>query len=524
MKKHPPETLVTLCNHQAKIRGNETAFLFEDKEITYRQFDCYTNQVANGLIKEGVKEGTRVGYLAKDSICGFEILFGTAKAAAVLITVNWRLSAKEILYILNNGAAEVLFVGEEFFDVVASIAEELITVRKIICCKGTHGEYQEYVQWKEEQSSLETRVTHTAETPVVQMYTSGTTGSPKGVQLAHYSFFSLLQGMYAKGDAWMNLESRDTLLLSLPMFHIGGLWWAIQGFIVGAKGIVLETFIAWKALEYIEKLKVTKVAMVPAMVQFVLAEPAYKNTDFSSVTGFLYGGSPITPAVMRIAMKTFDCDFFQVYGMTETGNMAVCLRPEDHTIPWNEKMKSAGKPLPGVEAKVINFKHQSVPPNTIGEICLKSPSNMIGYWNNTKATQETMIDGWIHTGDAGYIDEDGYIFICDRIKDMIICSGENIYPAEIEAVLSEHPSVKDVAVIGIPDDQWGEVVKAIIVVQPEQEIKKRALINFCRGKIADYKIPSTISFVPSLPRNPSGKILKRELRAPFWKGLERQVN
>ena len=332
-----------------------------------------------------------------------------------------------------------------------------------------------------------------------------------------------MRGMKAVGDDWMHLNEKDTLLLSLPIFHIGGLWWAIQGFLAGGKGIIIEGFVAWKVLELIEKHSITKVAMVPAMIQFSLAEKACETTDFSSVKGFLYGGSPIAPNLMRKAMETFDCDFFQIYGMTETGNMAVCLRPEDHTLVWNEKMKAAGKPLPGVEARVMDLAGNTLAAGETGEIHLKSPSNMLGYWNREEATNQTLVNDWIHTGDAGYMDEEGYIYVCDRIKDMIIYAGENIYPAEIEAAISEHEAVEDVAIIGIPDEKWGEIVKAFIILKQGQTLKKRALITFLRSRIAGFKIPKSISFVDSLPRNPSGKILKRVLRAPFWEEEARVI-
>ncbi|MES2732028.1 MAG: fatty acid--CoA ligase [Bacteroidota bacterium] len=518
------QTLPDVACWQAQNRGDAIAFVFEARTLTFAQLDQYSNQVAHGLLAEGIRPKSRVAIFSKDSEVSYEILFGCAKAKAVLIGINWRLAAQEILYILNNGEAEVLFVGESFFPAVEQIAHELTTVKTIITVGGNNPRWTSYLHWRLAQNETPLNLTYSPEDAVVQMYTSGTTGHPKGVQLPHYSFFRLMQGMREKNDVWMSLNPQDKLLLSLPMFHIGGLWWAVQGLVAGAQGIIIDTFIAWKALELIERYQITKVAMVPAMIQFVLAEPSCQQTDFSSVQGFLYGGSPIAPALMHKAMETFDCDFFQIYGMTETGNMAVCLRPEDHRFDESKPMKSAGKPLPGVEARIISPEGQVLAANQTGEICLKSPSHMLGYWKNEKATQETLMDGWVHTGDAGYIDEEGYVYVCDRMKDMIIYAGENIFPAEIEALLSEHEAVAEVAVIGVPDERWGEAVKAFVVVRPGHVLTQRELINFIRGRIADFKLPKSVSFVDSLPRNPSGKLLKRTLRAPYWEGQDRLVN
>ena len=524
MKNIIPQTLAGISEWQATHHSQSPAFVFESKELTYAQFNTLSHQVANGLLKEGVQPQSRIAIFAKDSILSYEILFGCAKSKTVLVPINWRLAEQEVLYILNNGQAEILFVSEDFFPIIEKIQSQLSSVKKIIAITGEHPQWISYPTWRSQQQKSSPNLTISPEDTVVQMYTSGTTGNPKGVQLPNYSFFRLMQGMREQGDLWMSLNPDDTLLLGLPQFHIGGLWWAMQGFIAGATGIVVDTFIAWKVLELIEQHKISKLAMVPAMIQFALSEPTCKTTDFSSVKGLLYGGSPISPALMRVAFETFDCEFFQAYGMTETGNIAVCLRPEDHSSEGSERMKSAGKPLPGVEAKIVDLQNNTLPDHETGEICLKSPSIMVGYWNNEVETRKVLVDGWMRTGDVGYIDNDGYIFVCDRTKDMIIYAGENIFPAEVEAALSEHKAVAEVAVIGVPDDKWGEAVKAFVVLRPEMTAKQRELISFARQHIADFKAPKSIEFVDSLPRNPSGKVLKRVLRTPFWEGKERQVS
>ena len=519
-------TLPELSTKQAAKQANKVALICEDEFYTYAQLDQAANQVAQGLLKFGLAPQTRVAILAKDSLASYEILFGSAKANTVLVTINWRLVAQEVQFILDDSQSEVLFVGREFLPLIAQIKSDLPNIKAVIVIEPieTDAEHTDYTLWKGQQPTQTPALAYNPEDVVVQMYTSGTTGLPKGVQLAHYSFFRLMQGMKAQGDAWMDLNHQDTLLLSLPMFHIGGLWWVIQGMVVGGRGVVLNTFVPWEALELIGKYQITKVAMVPAMIQFCMAEPTFETTDFSSVQGFLYGGSPIAPALLRKAMDAFQCGFFQIYGMTETGNMAVCLRPEDHDLNNEVRLKAAGKPLPGVEVKITNPNGELVLPNQIGEICIKSPSRMIGYWNRDEATQETLNEGWIRTGDAGYQDEEGYIFVCDRVKDMIIYSGENLFPAEIEAVLSEHEAVAEVAVIGVPSEQWGEIPKAFIVQKPGYALKKKEMRAFAKERMADFKVPRSFEFIDKLPRNPSGKVLKRVLREPYWNTMERQVN
>ncbi len=518
------QTLAEMCSQQARLRPAAVALIADKQQRTFAELDFASNQVAHGLIAAEVKKGSRVAILGKDTLAHYEILFGCAKTHAVLVDLNWRLAAAEWLYILNDAETEVLFVAQAFVSQVEALRSQLPAVQSIIVLDGNHADWATYETWKALQTDTPLDFTYNPEEVAVQMYSSGTTGQPKGVQLAHYSFFHLMQGVRAAGDDWMSLNSEDVLLLSLPQFHIGGLWWAMQGYAVGACGIIVDTFVAWQALQLIAQHKVSKAVFVPAMIQMMLAEPDCAKTDVSSMRGIVYGGSPISPALLRKAIETFACDFFQIYGLTETGNCAVCLRPADHFPLDSPRLKAAGRPFSGVEIKIIDGKNRRLPPLRSGEICIKSPANMLGYWKNEAATTQTLKDGWLHTGDVGYIDEEGYVYVCDRIKDMIIYAGENLFPAEIEAALSEHQAVAEVAVIGIPDEKWGEVVKAFVVPRAGAEIKQRELIDFARSKIADFKVPKSITFVEALPRNPSGKVLKRVLRASFWQDQDRQVS
>lgn len=503
------ESLAEACRERALL-GDRTAFVWRDQTISYSQFDDRVDRLAGALSTLGVAQADRVALYSKDSIDTYVIFFACAKLGAVPVPINWRLAPAELSAILVDAQPALMICGQEFLDRCRAVAAiNVISVESLAAA----------------QNALPC-MAHSPkglEDPVVQIYTSGTTGKPKGVVLANRTFIQLLRDMRAGGDVWMDLHVDDVLLLSLPQFHIGGLWWAVQGFLAGATGIMLESFIGWQALELIQKHRITKVPLVPAMIQFVLAEPDIDTVDLSSVKAVLYGGSPIAPELLERAMSRFRCDFFQIYGLTETGNMAVCLLPQDHELA--SRRHTTGRALPGVQISIVDAVGHRLPNYEIGEICLKSPSVMLGYFNKPDETKQVLNDGWIRTGDAGYLDDDGYLSVCDRIKDMIIYAGEKIFPAEVESVLLQHEAIGDAAVIGVPDPRGGELVKAIVVCKPDAvPPKSKELLTFLRTRLADFKLPKSFDFAKSLPRNPSGKVLKHVLRAPYWNNQERQVN
>jgi acyl-CoA synthetase (AMP-forming)/AMP-acid ligase II len=260
------------------------------------------------------------------------------------------------------------------------------------------------------------------------------------------------------------------------------------------------------------------------MLQVLLMEPGIQSADLSSLETVVYGGSPISPSLLERAMEVFGCGFCQLYGMTETGNVAVCLRPEDHRGADRRRLSAAGRPLPGVEVRILDERRNELGAGAVGEIALRSPARMVRYWKQPEASAKTMADGWVLTGDAGYRDEEGFVYVCDRLKDMIICAGENIYPAEIENIVRAHEGVADVAVIGVPDELWGESVKALVVPRPGFALRAGDILRHARTHLAEFKVPKSVDFVEQLPRNASGKLLKELLRQPYWQGCERRVN
>lgn len=519
------DSLADLVRFQARARGDATALEFEGRVSSYADFDRNTSRVANGLIAEGVAPQSRVAFLDKNSDLFYEVVFGCAKANAVSVGINWRLAPPEVAYVVNDSKAEVMFVGPDFFPLVEKIAGELTTVKRIIAMAPGHAEWTDFAGWRDAQSDADPAVPTSREDICIQMYTSGTTGHPKGVQLANKAFFNLRRMPPNDDMAWDRWTADDVSLVAMPSFHIGGAGWGILGIMAGCRNIVVSEFEPGEVLGIIQNEGVNKLFMVPAAMRLCLQHPDCADTDFGSVNYIMYGASPIPLDLLKQAIEVFKCGFVQLYGMTETTGTATYLPPQDHDVTGaNEKMKSAGKPMPGVEIKVVDDDGRSLPPRQVGEICLKSAANMTGYWNLPEATAKTLIDDFVHTGDAGYLDEDGYVYVHDRVKDMIVSGAENVYPAEVENAIFGHPAVADVAVIGIPDEKWGEAVKAVVVLKPGAEPDENGIIGFARERIAAYKCPKSVDFIDELPRNPSGKILKRELRKPYWEGYDRNVN
>jgi long-chain acyl-CoA synthetase len=516
-------TLVDVVRQHAARQPDTIAMICDGRRIDYAALHRVSNQVAHGLRGAGLQPGDRVAYLGRESEHYYELLFGAAKSGMVLVPINWRLAADEVDHILRDSGTAMLFVDTDAAATADRLAAELPALRTVLPLDkpGTPG--AGFAAWVSGQpdANLLTRVT--PDTPLVQMYTSGTTGLPKGVVLAHRSFFAVRNALATAGVDWIDWQEGDRSLIGMAGFHIGGIWWATQGFAAGVTNVVMREFTTAGAVELIRTLGVTTACMVPAMLRLLLAEPGVTSADFTTLRKIIYGGAPISAGLLARCVEGFGCDFAQIYGLTETGNTAMCLPPADHT-PDSGKMQAAGRPYPGFQVKVADSGGNPLPAGEIGEVWLRTPAAMLEYWNLPEATAKTLIDGWVVTGDAGVLDEDGYLFIRDRIKDMIIVAGENVYPAEIENVIGKHPMVAESAVVGVPDERWGEAVHAFVVPVEGQELTERELALYLKGKLATFKSPLRYEFIEKVPRNPSGKILRRELRERFWQGHERRVS
>lgn len=517
-------TLADVPRYHAKERPDAVALAFEGRQTTFAEFDARSNQAAQALLAQGLQKGDRIAYLGKNSDHYFELLFGAVKVGVIMVPIGWRLAPPEVAYIAADAQARMLFVGPEVIEPAKQVAAEMPALPIVAMESGSSG-WPTYEAWRDAQPVVNPGVEIASSDVAVQLYTSGTTGKPKGAMLTHDNILGGRRKAAEAQMAWNQWGPDDVSLVAMPVGHIGGTGWGIVGLVNGAKGVVAREFDPFKVLDYIEQDRISKMFMVPAALQIVVRQPKAREVDYSRLKYILYGASPIPLDLLRECMEVFGCGFCQQYGMTETCGTIVYLPPEDHDPAGNPRMRAAGLPMPGVELRIIDEAGNPLPPNTVGEVATRSVSNMAGYWRLPEATASTVAeDGWLRTGDAGYLDEDGYLFIHDRVKDMIISGAENIYPAEVESAVYGHPQVAEVAVIGVPDDKWGEAVKAIVVAKPGEAPSPEDIIAFARSRIAAFKAPKTIDFIEALPRNASGKILRRELREPYWAGRERRVN
>ncbi|MEZ5946132.1 MAG: fatty acid--CoA ligase [Hyphomonas sp.] len=505
---------------QAGLRPDKVAFWFEGDSTSFRDLDTRSSQVANGLIALGVAPQDRVGYLAKNTSQYYEMLYGCAKARAVMTAVNTRLAAPEVTFILSDAGAKVLFVGKEFYAMVEQIREELPDLTQIVAIDGGHADWPDYASWRDAQDAASPGLQPKNDDDVLQLYTSGTTGLPKGVQLTNLNYRELFE--QARLLEWSSYDAGDVVMNAMPLFHVAGVNLGILGSIQGARTVVLREIDPQLILKLVEEQGVQHAFWVPAVILMLTQQRNVRDIDWSSLKQVFYGASPITESLLLEAQDIMGARFTQLYGLTETVGAGTFLPPEAHNPSWN-KLRSCGVPYPGTIIRCVDSEGNPVPTGEVGEIVIKAGYVMKGYWNRPEATEDAIRNGFFHTGDAGYFDEDGFLFIHDRVKDMIVSGGENVYPAEVENAIFGHPGVADVAVIGVPDEKWGEAVKAIIVAKPDQNPTPESVIAWAKERIAGYKCPKSVDFIDALPRNPSGKILRKDLREPYWKGHTRRI-
>ena len=496
------------------------ALWFEGETTTFGQLEERANQIANGLVSAGLKPGDRVAYLGKNMAVYYEMLFGCAKARATMTGINNRLAPPEMKFILSDCEAKVLFVAAEFYEAAKQIVGECPELKHIIAIDGAHDDWPDFTSWRDRQEKDAPGIVTRGDDDVIQLYTSGTTGLPKGVMLTNDNYRSVFEEA-AKLD-WSAYEQGETVMNAMPLFHVAGCNIGVLATAQGAKTVVLRDIDPKVILDLVEEHKVNHTFWVPAVILMLSQYPGVDERDFSHLKTISYGASPIAEDLLRRAVDLFGAKFTQLYGLTETVGLGTYLPPEAHDPAWG-KLRSCGVPYPSSIVRVVDGNDKPVPTGEVGEIVIRGGFVMKGYWHREEATNEALEGGFFHTGDAGYFDEDGFLFIHDRIKDMIVSGGENVYPAEVENAVFGHPDVADVAVIGVPSEKWGEEVKAIIVRKEGAQSSAEEIIAWTKEKIAGYKCPKSIDFVDALPRNPSGKILRKDLREPFWKGSDRRI-
>lgn len=509
-------TVDAFIRHWASDRPGRPAMVGE-RRIDFAELDASTRRVAVALQAAGLKRGDRIAWLGKNAVLYFTLLFGAARLGVVMVPVGWRLATPERRYIVHDTEARLLFAGTGFEQAARELQPELPHLQRVLSA-------DEAWAWIDGTAPAEFAASG-PDDAILQLYTSGTTGHPKGVPLSNRNLFGLRRHAIEAGLPWAAWDDDEVVMVAMPCAHIGGTGLGFMALGGGVCGCVMAEFTPDGVFDAIQNEGVTRFFAVPAALQMLVNHPRCAQTDFSRLKYIFYGAAPIPLELLRQCVKAFGCQFLQAYGMTETTGTVVTLPPEDHDPAGSPRMRAAGKAVPGAEVRVVGGDGDTLPLGEVGEIVVRSPSNMVGYWKRPDDTARTLTaDNWVHTGDAGYMDRDGYVYIHDRVKDMIISGGENVYPAEVESAIYGHPDVADVAVIGVPDDTWGEAVKAVCVPKPGHTVEAASVIAWARERIAGFKVPKTVDVIPELPRNPTGKILRRALRAPYWEGRDRQVN
>lgn len=512
-------TLADIPSAQAKKRPDAIAISFAGRDISYGELTKASHRIAQQLHSDGVKAGQRISVLSKNHPDFFALLFGTAQARACLAPINCRLSAQEISFIIGDAKPAFLFVGEDLFETALAAIADLVEKPRLIALYGEHPDFQPMADWLANAPAARLDIQPLLTDDLLQLYTSGTTGLPKGVILSNRNYRRFLE-MATRVDGFAYDED-DTVMIVMPLFHVAGVNVSFSGLAQGSRLLLIKDFTPAEAIDLLQQEKVAHAFLAPAMIQMMLQLPEAKQGHYPALKSISYGASPIAEDVLRRARACFGCDFVQFYGMTESAGGGATLSPSAHDLEG--KLISCGKPWPDTEMAIFDNEGRPLGDNEIGEIAIRGDVVMEGYWNRPEATAETLAGGWLHTGDVGYRDADGFYFVHDRIKDMIVTGGENVYPAEVEGAIMGCPGVADVAVIGVPDEKWGEAVKALIVAAQGENVNSAEVIAWAKTRIAAFKCPKSVEFISVLPRNPSGKVLRRELRQPYWEGKGRAV-
>ncbi|NWK98723.1 acyl-CoA synthetase [Sphingobium lactosutens] len=516
-------SLADMIEAQASRHGTKAALRFRGRETGYADLARHARDVAGALKTSECAAGDRIAYFGKNSDVYYELLLGAAWAGVTLVPVNWRLAAQEAAWLLEDADCRIIFVTPDHAQDITQLAQSLPLRPPVVIVDGDDPATA-YADWRASGGGIAVEQARDPEAIAVQIYTSGTTGRPKGALLSQRALLVFRSLPEAAQPEWNRWTQDDVSLIVMPQFHIGGTGFGLQTLCAGATGLVAEEFSADLVLDAIEHQGLSKLFTVPSALQLVMRHPRVRQVDYGRIRTIVYGASPMPLDVLREAMDIFRCGFVQQYGMTEMCGTISVLPPEDHEVNGNSRMTSAGRALDGVEIAIVDPDGRRLGRGESGEVVIRSPTAMTGYWNLPEATAEAFdAQGYFRSGDAGYLDEDGYLHLRDRIKDMIVSGGENVFPVEVENAIRDHADVADVAVIGVPDPLWGEAVKAVVVLTDGAIADGEAIRAWARRTIAGYKVPKTVDFIDALPRNASGKVLKRELRAPYWTGHDRSV-
>ncbi|MFC1944668.1 class I adenylate-forming enzyme family protein [Chloroflexota bacterium] len=481
---------------------------------TYGELNARVNRLSHALTDSGVRKGDRVAVVLHNCPQYIESFFACMKIGAVLTAIDFRITPQDLRYLLADSQANTLLIGEKYLGLISGSRCELGSVKNLVCIGNAIGNIQSYEELIAQRSSTNPGISVSEDDLATLYYTSGTTGRPKGVPMTHRNLYAAMTNMLEA----LPISSYDVTLHTSPFSHIASIWPLLAHCYVGGTNVTVHTSDPEAVLDTIETTSVTTWNTVPTMIRRIVEYPGLPSYDLGSLHWIGYGASPMPLELLKKAILSLGNIFVQVYGSTET-YIATILPKEDHILDGTEnqerRLKSCGKPLAGIELRVVNEQNRDIVPGEKGEIIIKGDSITDGYWRLPDETANRIKQGWFYTGDLATVDEDGYIYVIDRKRDIIISGGENISPKEVEEVIYRHPSVFEVAVIGVPDEEWGEAVKAIVVLRERKTAAEEQIISFCKDNLARFKAPKSVDLVSSLPKTSSGKISKKEIKERY---------
>ena len=504
----------------AAIVPDRTAIIFEGKRFSYNDLQNRTNRLANALADMEVKKGDRIATIQVNCNEHIEAYFASAKLDAIYVPLNYRAKTDELIYMINDAQPTVLFVGKRYLETVRSIEKQTTSVGHLIALGEPALGWSFYDDLVDAAPDDELFPSGDDDDVTLLMFTAGTTGVPKGVMLTHESLSSYILNNVSPADP----DEEERNILTVPLYHIAGIQAVLSGIYGGRSLIVQHQFDAKEWMELVERERVNRAMMVPTMLKMIMDHPDFRRHDLSSLKVITYGAAPMPVPVIKQAIQELPgTQFINAFGQTETASTITVLPPEDHVLEGLpeeiekklHRLSSIGKPLDDVEVRIVDEGGDDVKKGDVGEIVARGPRLMKGYWNQESATAGTIRGGWLYTGDLGYMDQDGYIYLAGRAKDFIKRGGEMISPEEVEQVLHSHPSVEEAAIIGVPDLDWGERVRAIVVLKSGMSATEEELMEYCHQQLASFKKPESVVFVDELPRNPIGKVLKLDLREQY---------
>ncbi len=515
----------TLLTKAAYTFPDKPAIIHGRRTFTFSQFNSRANRLVNALYRLGLKKGDNVAILQHNYPEMLESIFACFKAGFAAVPINFRLHPKEFAYIIDHSEARVVILSSEFNQSIMDVRDGIPRVEQLISLSNSEGDVLLYEEIIQRESDCHQDIEVIPDDLAWLFYTSGTTGNPKGAMLTHRNLLAMTMNFYADMSP---LGPDDAILHAAPLSHGSGLY-SLPNIAKAATNVILESksFDPETVFRTIQEQHITNMFAAPTMIKLLVESGYVDQYDHSSLRCLNYGGAPMYVEDMKKALCKLGPCLVQLYGQGESPMTITYLPARDHLLNGSPtqmaRLSSAGIQRTNVEVRIVDRDDKPLPSGDIGEIVTRSDLVMKGYWRNPDATADALRHGWLHTGDVGYMDEQGYLFLMDRSKDMIITGGENVYPREIEEVIMRHPAVREVAVIGVPDTKWGEAIKAIVALQPGCQSSEAEIINFCKDNIAGYKKPKTVEFIDSLPKNNYGKVMKKDLRFQYWKDRDRKI-